>query len=347
MRTIRHRIIPLLALLALIALGLPSTTSAVTVPRRSLSYYVLSTSSTAAYNAGHSYGQAVAAGTYAQTGIVVLDFGATAYQSSGGTITSYGALTYSGAYLSTTVVASLVEQFGRGYWIGTGLDTSAFLYVAAGVNNNSPATISGHGGAWANMVDTINSWFVSGGYASQTAAYGAMDIESHWPSGTSATYSQTKAWADGYSGQTNALYEDFGSANGCPETSYNNATCSNGWTQKDYWYVSWGAARAVPFPEIYDTTPGVHPPNHSGWTTDLNALQWHAIAIYAVQSLGSLMFFSGSFTQDTVCNVQHLTCPAGTNNTYSQGYNDLYYALNDDSRIAQTTAVAGDIKRGY
>ncbi len=315
-----------------------------------MSYYVTTISESSAYNAGLAYGQGVAAGTYAQTSLVILAMGAPASQTNNGT-TTYGVILYgTGAFESTQYVAQVADYFAKGFYYGTGSDTTAFLYEGIGANTNSPVVGSNHGAAWAGMVTNVNSYLSTYGYSAQASAYGAFDIESTWPSGYNASFSAVKAEVDAFASGGSALFYNYGSANGCPIEVYNDATCSDSasphWTQNNYYYVSWAGA-ALPLPENYNTTlVNPMPPPNTGWTSSYNAMQWAAIAEYAYSSLGQTMAFSGSLSQDYKCNTQGYSC-SGTNLTYDKSYQYLYYALNDYGGLQQTPFAATDFKQGW
>ena len=169
------------------------------------------------------------------------------------------------------------------------------------------------------------------GSGSQVYAYGAIDSEP----GFGATYASTKAWADAFDSATVSFYVDYGSADGCPERIYSNGPCNHGWTQAEEEYVSWHGA-AFPMPEVY-TTAVWHPLNHPTWVTDAMALQWEMIALYG-KTINDSMAFLGPITEHA---------SDSSTNTPTQGYNDLWYALNDDSRVAQSPLYETDIQHGY
>jgi hypothetical protein len=93
----------------------------------------------------------------------------------------------------------------------------------------------------------------SKGYTSQTSD-AASDMEPSWESP-----SLTKQLVSGDQAQGWALYYDFGSADGCPQSGSADGTCNDGWHVSDVGYVSF-AALALPLPEIY------YPANASQWT---------------------------------------------------------------------------------
>src|SRR5207244_1854684 len=111
----------------------------------------------------------------------------------------------------------------------------------------------------------------------------------------------TKAWVNAYDSVNNQLLYDFGDASGCPPA----ATCDNGWTQDDIWYISWGVVPGRPLPQIYATS-------------GINARQWEQIALYSVTNKSTRMDFQGALTQYQAC--QQVGGCSGTNNTAEQGW---------------------------
>jgi hypothetical protein len=93
----------------------------------------------------------------------------------------------------------------------------------------------------------------SKGYSSQTSD-AASDMEPSWESP-----SLTKQLVSGDQAQGWALYYDFGSADGCPQSGSVDGACNNGWHVSDVGYVSY-AAFALALPEIYYTA------NANQWT---------------------------------------------------------------------------------
>src|SRR5437660_12884679 len=62
----------------------------------------------------------------------------------------------------------------------------------------------------------------------------------------------TKQLVNGATAQGWALYDDYGSVDGCPTSGSSNGPCNNGWTVGDVGYVSFHGA-AIPLPEVYYT----------------------------------------------------------------------------------------------
>ena len=93
----------------------------------------------------------------------------------------------------------------------------------------------------------------SKGYDSQTSD-AASDMEPSWDGALI-----TKQLVNGDRGQGWALYYDFGSADGCPQSGSSDGACNNGWHVSDVGYVSFHGL-ALPLPEIYYTA------NANQWT---------------------------------------------------------------------------------
>jgi len=247
--------------------------------------------------------------------VVVLDF-MQPYVSGG----VYGAR-MSGTFENTSWIADKVEQFGLGFY-----DCSSSvprLNIIAGVNSDSSTVTSAHGTAWANMVTTIDNWFSTSPHdiVSQVWAHGGIDAES----GFYASPSMLRSWVNAYSsaaGTVSYAY-DFGDAAGCAYDTYKappGYTCNNGFTQDDYFYLSYGCANCQGLPEIYNTTIKTLP---NGNPTDPNAQEWEGIRLYGYHELGQTNEIDGSTTQHTACGQPGHSC-SGTNNTAQAGWTHLY-----------------------
>jgi hypothetical protein len=204
-------------------------------PITSKTYYVTRYSLQDAQTLGCSRAQAdTAAGKV--NSVVVLDFGA---QSSGNTGTY---LPLTNTYISYASVQAYAERFGLFYKECLGSNTNSVLRLGVGTNNSGSGVNSAKGASWGSIVNSVADWIAA--YAGQVNVVGANDIEPAWDS-----YSTTAAWVSGYSKTTSRSYDDYGSADGCLQTV--GGVCSNGWTQANVRYVSWGATLAFPLPEIY------------------------------------------------------------------------------------------------
>jgi hypothetical protein len=240
----RHRLKnALLATLIVPAFALvPSSLSASAAQAKPLtdsSFYVRTTNTTTLYGLGCTQGNADRAGGNVNSE-VILDFGGQAYYNNG----TY--LTGSDAFVSYATIESLAENFANGYYVCTGTDFTSFLNLAIGTNNSAYHIDSAGGSAWAGVANVVKNWVSSHNFASQVDIYGANDMEPSWD-----TYPATKSWVDAYTAAGGPLYLNYGSADGCPQTTHNNGGCNNGWNQNDVQYVSFGAPPAYATPEIY------------------------------------------------------------------------------------------------
>lgn len=302
--------------------------AAPTSPPYTTSWYMKTVDATTLYNMGCALGTHDKNTPGTQDNVVILDYGQPWVQNS-----TYGTLMWKTGggtqFVTTTQIANAAEQFGKGYWVCTGsADTTSQLYLAIGTSNYGGYVNSGHGTAWAQMVNLVNSWFSTYGYTSQVKARGAIDIELEWNSP-----SVTRTWVDGYTSAWQYPFYNFGDASGCPSPTYPNWDCGTsqypGWTSEDVWYVSWGASPAYPLPEIYRTD-------------GLNAGQWYYLSLYSYTNHGGRMTLMGAVTQYQACQ-QRGGC-TGTNNTPSQGWSQLWDALNADTRTAQSLRWSTDMK---
>jgi len=226
---------------------------------------------------------------------------------------SYGAGLLGGASAKTSQIAAAVREFAHGYYVCTGADTSSQLTVAVGTSNDGSGVTNAHGKAWASMVQSINNWLASNGYDKQTWAVGASDMELGWNSP-----GVTRAWVDGFGSVCCPKFYNYGDAAGCRyDGRPAGDECGTGsypsWTAKDVWYVSWGASAAWPLPQIYRTDA-------------VMAKQWYGLSLYTKNLTGSSMWIMGSLTQSTAC--AQVGCSAQTANTPSQGWTQLWNAVN-------------------
>jgi hypothetical protein len=285
--------------LCVVTLGLTSITPALATPAKPLtdwSFYVLSTSASTAYTLGCNQGGFDAGHSDADSE-VYLDFGG---QISGGTEL------INGTDVSNGTIESISEQFALGYWACTGADTTSNLNLAIGTNNDIDVGTS-EGETWAGVVNTVTTWVADN--AGQVSVWGGDDIEPSFGSESAAI-----AWSNGFGDKTSTLYLNYGSADGCPESSYDNGGCNNGWDQYDIWYVSWGSTPAVTAPEIYDT---------NGAT----ASQWEMICLYGANYQSGEVLYQGPQDENDLAS--------GTN-TSTQAWDQLENDLNSHSACAQT-----------
>jgi hypothetical protein len=120
------------------------------------------------------------------------------------------------------------------------------LTLGIGTNNSAYNVTSTGGATWGSVVLAVYNWVHTNNLQSQVNIAGANDMEPSWD-----TYTHTSNWVNGYTSSGAPLYLNYGSADGCPQTTHNNGGCNNLWNQNDVWYVSWGAPPANVTPEIY------------------------------------------------------------------------------------------------
>ena len=240
------------------ALAAPATQPA---PQQAYSFYVTSTKTTTAVT--HGCNQAQADATHHSNSMVVLDFGGQLNDGSG--VDNWDVPI--GSY-PNELVEDVAGAFARGY---SQCATSNFTLTLAVGTNNSVSVNAFLGTTWAHVVAAVNSYVH--GFAPRITVMGGNDIEAF---GTAHSDPEAaKDWARAYSAASaGLLYTDYGSADGCPPAG----SCNQGWTQYDYWFVSWGAGAAVPTPEIYN---------------DTMAWQWEDISLFGVHNEGGAIDFWG------------------------------------------------------
>lgn len=239
-------------------------------PPTDWSFYVRTTNTNTLYNLGCNQGH-FDQNSGNINSEVVLDFGGQA-SNNGGTY-----LTGSNAYVSYGTIEGLAEQFALGYYVCTGSDTTSLLKLNLGTNNSAYYVNSTGGSTWSNVVNTVANWAGGNGVSSQVLVGGANDMEPGFGSA-----SGTLAWMNGYTNNGGRYFVNYGSTDGCPQTTHSNGGCNNGWNQYDIWYLSWGAAPSWPLPEIY-------------YQSQTN--QWVQIDLYGTHSQNSTMSFVAPFDE--------------------------------------------------
>lgn len=220
-----------------------STVAALAVgpqPPTDTSFYVMTTNAASFYTWGYNQGYADHANGNVNSE-VILDFGGQSYDGSG-TIKPKTM----NVYYSWATVETIAEQFGEGYYYGTGSDLTSVLLLDVGTNNSAYHVDSAGGATFAGHVQNVSNWMASNGFSSQVFVEGANDMEPGYD-----TYPPTAAWISGWAGAVSLYVVNFGSADGCPQTTHSNGICNNGWTQDNVWYLSWGAPPSYATPEIY------------------------------------------------------------------------------------------------
>jgi hypothetical protein len=220
--------------------------------------------------------------------IMLLDFGAARQLSSG----AWGAIDFSSTTFSNADILAALKAAADGYHnchIRGAVDI---------VYGNSNYHLSGSGmsttDAWyagyhqSERAESLFDYQSAKGYNSQTAD-AASDMEPSWDGPLI-----TKQLVNGDLAQGWALYYDFGSADGCPQSGSADGACNNGWDVSDVGYVSFHGL-ALPLPEIYYTA---------------NANQWTVVRKWWNGSGGGY-FFAGA------------TASTGAGLTPSAGWNAL------------------------
>jgi hypothetical protein len=245
-----------------------------------------------------------------------------------------------------------VEDFASGYYHALGTNNTLHVRIVVATSNGTTMcggsqVASGHGQAWAQMINSVASWVIGQGYSGQVDIAGGSDMEASadvWPPGSpcnSASQRQwagpdeTRNWVDGYSAvAARRFLYDVGNAGGCPQsgTTAVARACNAGFSQEDIWYISWGAPPAQPLPATYTTNASM-------------AAQWQQLSLYGNLAHGGSMIIAGTLTESGAC--QQVGCPASLQNSPSQGWQQLYNALQGDPRTRQTLSWSTDIKRLY
>lgn len=280
-----------------------------------------------------------------EIGAFVLAFGAPYYQSGVGYETVLpGTLS---TYMTLYDIQIRAQNFAYGYY--SCAPAGAFASIIISTSNSGSYLTSGHGSQWSTMVSNVQNWITSPpSYGSKVAAYAGFDAEPGFNS-----YSSSASWLQNYSSSYTRRVYDVGSADGCPESWSGSGTwttgqtstagaCQNGWNQDNVSYIAWGNPAAWPFPEIYT--------NSTAGTTPLSsqAIQWQRITNYRRLHYGSAMQIGGILTQQGACIDNQGTvnqCASGTTNSPTDGYNQLWTALNylDAGAVAQTPNWLSDI----
>jgi hypothetical protein len=185
--------------------------------------------------------------------VLLLDFGAARKLDS----STWGAVDFSNARFSNADILAALERAADGYHNCHVRGSVDIVYGNSNYHMSSSG-MSSTDAWWAGFHQSERSedlydYQVSKGYTSQTSD-AASDMEPSWESP-----SITKQLVSGDQAQGWALYYNFGSADGCPQTGSADGTCNNGWHVSDVGYVSYGGL-AVPLPEIYYTA------NANQWT---------------------------------------------------------------------------------
>lgn len=185
--------------------------------------------------------------------IMLLDFGAARKLDSN----TWGAVDFSNTRFSNADILGALKRAADGYHDCHVQGSVDIVYA----NSNYHLSDSGMSSsdAWyagyhqSERVQDLGGYQSSQGYYSQ-ASEAASDMEPSWDGA-----GITKQLVNGDTSQGGALYYDFGSADGCPQSGSADGACNNGWHVSDVAYVSFHGM-ALPLPEIYYSA------NASQWT---------------------------------------------------------------------------------
>lgn len=290
-------------------------------PLKSNSFYVTSYDLDWAHQKGCHLGETDRDEPGTQRHVAVLDFGALSQVSGGWEVSAF-----TGASFSVEKARQMVEQFARGYYGCTGTDTTSTLFIGFGTNNSAGTITSAAGKKLANAAIAANDTITQSGWK-QAHAIGANDFEAFGKPASGSTAS--KAWIDGYNSVSGRpFFVNYGSADGCPTSSFTSGTaCNAGLNSEAIYHVSWTGS-AYPLPEIYTTSGS-------------QAKQWMYLSLYSYTQHSSAFLFQGVMTQHGAC--AQASC-SGTDNTPSAGWNQLTNQLQTNSHTATTVGAPTDIR---
>jgi hypothetical protein len=229
----------------LVALAGAGPASAASTPHPVDAFYMYGTTLT-----GLEYAAGADGCTYARdqsdtyTDIMLLDFGAARALPNG----NYGTIDFSGTTFKSASILLALEEAADGYH---NCHVSGGVVIEFGNSNYHMSNVGmTNNDAWNAGYDqeqtaqALTGYQKAHGYSSQ-AAGAASDME---PSYDGQLI--TKQLVNGATSQGWALYDDYGSIDGCPTSGSSNGPCNNGWDVADVAYVSYHGI-AVPLPEIY------------------------------------------------------------------------------------------------
>jgi len=223
----------------LVVISSSAAQAAAAKPETDWSYYMLDGSSSNAYTLGCNQGDFDA--DHNSNSMAYLDFGG---QNSSGS----GTLEINDNSVSNATIEAMAENFAIGYYICTGADTTTVLDMSIGTNNSYDDVSTAGGRTWAAVVHAVQDSTDGEDAAPQVYILGGSDIENFGQSDPGGTLD----WTNGFNDADVSLYLDYGSADGCPESTHSNSpACNGGYTQYDYWYMGWGNPSAVADPQIY------------------------------------------------------------------------------------------------
>ena len=263
------------------------------------------------------------------SGVVVLLYGGPDYDS---VTQSYGTalLDGVGTFTSTVAISQSAEHWVEGF-LRCSPPGNIGMTLAIGTSNSelTPELAIPHAKAWAMMVNDLSDRVKEKGLGSRIRVVGASNIELNW-----STPQAARTWVDSYNPEARTALYIVGDCSGCPSTFYPGWIPDNGWTLEDIWYISWGAYRSYPMPEIYNTR-------------GVSASQWQFVARWGVDHRQKLMLFTAAFTQHQACKDHPEDPCTGRDNTPEQGWKQLWDALSKDPQTAQTPLSSTDVRWNY
>jgi hypothetical protein len=222
--------------------------------------------------------------------IMLLDFGAARLLPGG----DYGAVDFSNTTFASASIILALQKAADGYHSchvrgGAIIEFGNSNYHMSNVGM-STADAWNAGYDQEQRAEDLWNYQSAHGYMSQAAGT-AGDLE---PSYDGAA--MTKQLVNGATAQGWAIYDDFGSVDGCPTSGSSNGPCNNGWTVADVAYVSFHGI-ALPLPEIYYT---------------VSANQWTVVRKYWDSTHTPGYFFDG-VTGETPAPSGGVSATAGWN----------------------------------
>jgi hypothetical protein len=247
--------VKLLACVLLVAVGLVTSAAVgAATPNPVTAWYMYGSSSSDlrayAYAHGCDFAHAQPA---AGIRVLLLDFGAARKLDS----STWGAVDFSNTRFSNGDILGALESAADGYHnchvrgsVDIAYGNSNYHLAASGMSSTDTWNAGYQQSA---RSEDLHDYQVANGYTSQTSD-AASDMEPSWESPA-----VTKQLVNGDQAQGWAVYFDFGSADGCPQSGSADGACNNGWHVSDVGYASY-AGLAMPLPEIYYTA------NANQWT---------------------------------------------------------------------------------
>jgi len=218
---------------------------AATAPPTVQAFYVYGSTPSALQNGTSTDGCQYASNQpNSQTEIMLLDFGAARVVSNG----VYGAIDFSGTTFPNSSILVALERAADGYH---NCHLKGGVIIEYGNSNYHMSNVGmSTTDAWNAGYDqeqtaqALAQYQAAHGYSSQSAG-AASDMEPSYDGQLITKQLVNGATAEGW-----AIYDDFGSVDGCPTSGSSNGPCNNGWTVGDVAYVSFHGL-ALPLPEIY------------------------------------------------------------------------------------------------